>query len=128
MREIPRRRSWALTGTPVENSPQDLVGIFEFLSPGYLSDAMKPRKLARAASDYVLRRTKDKVFTELPPKMFRDAEVDLTRAQRVSYELAEKEGIVRLAEMGAEVTGPPDCLVLITGEVVGENRDLGVHL
>ena len=31
--QIPRRRSWALTGTPVENSPQDLVGIFEFLSP-----------------------------------------------------------------------------------------------
>jgi SNF2 family DNA or RNA helicase len=104
VREIPRRRSWALTGTPVENSTQDLVGIFEFLSPGYLSDTMKPRKLARAASDYVLRRTKDKVFTELPPKMFRDAEVDLTRAQRASYELAEKEGIVRLAEMGAEVT------------------------
>ena len=29
---IPRKRSWALTGTPVENSTNDLVGIFEFLS------------------------------------------------------------------------------------------------
>ena len=38
VRELSRRRSWALTGTPVENSPQDLVGIFEFLAPGYLSD------------------------------------------------------------------------------------------
>ncbi len=104
VREIPRRRSWALTGTPVENSSQDLVGIFEFLAPGYLSDAMKPRKLARAASDYVLRRTKDKVFAELPPKMFRDAQIDLTPAQRASYLLAEKEGVVRLAEMGREVT------------------------
>ena len=35
VREISRTRSWALTGTPVENSPDDLVGIFEFLSPGY---------------------------------------------------------------------------------------------
>jgi SNF2 family DNA or RNA helicase len=36
-RAIGRRRSWALTGTPVENSPEDLVGIFEFLAPVYLS-------------------------------------------------------------------------------------------
>jgi SNF2 family DNA or RNA helicase len=104
VRAIPRRRNWALTGTPVENSPQDLVGIFEFLAPGYLSDAMSARKLGRAAVDYVLRRTKDKVFSELPPKMFRDAEVDLTPAQRASYELAEKEGVVRLEALGREVT------------------------
>ncbi len=36
---ISRTRSWALTGTPVENSADDLVGIFEFLSPGYLTPA-----------------------------------------------------------------------------------------
>ena len=34
VRSIPRSRSWALTGTPVENSAEDLVGIFEFLAPG----------------------------------------------------------------------------------------------
>jgi SNF2 family DNA or RNA helicase len=104
VRQIARRRSWALTGTPVENSPQDLVGIFEFLAPGHLSDAMKPRRMGRAAADYVLRRTKDRVLSQLPPKMFREAEVDLTPAQRASYELAEKEGVVRLAEMGPEAT------------------------
>ena len=32
VRSIRRTRSWALTGTPVENSADDLVGIFEFLS------------------------------------------------------------------------------------------------
>jgi SNF2 family DNA or RNA helicase len=104
VRRIARRRSWALTGTPVENSPQDLVGIFEFLAPGHLSDAMKPRRLGRAAADYVLRRTKDRVLAQLPPKMYRDAEVELTPAQRASYELAEEEGMVRLAEMGRQAT------------------------
>jgi SNF2 family DNA or RNA helicase len=104
VRAVPRRRSWALTGTPVENSPQDLVGIFEFLAPGYLNEAMKPRKMGHAAADYVCRRTKDKVLTELPPKMFRDAEVELTASQRESYERAETEGVVRLAEMGTEAT------------------------
>jgi SNF2 family DNA or RNA helicase len=104
VRGIPRRRSWALTGTPVENSPQDLVGIFEFLAPGYLHDTMKPRRMGRAASDYVLRRTKDKVLTELPPKMFREADVELTPAQRQSYTMAEEEGVLRLTEMGEQVT------------------------
>ncbi|HEY2760948.1 MAG TPA: SNF2-related protein, partial [Pirellulales bacterium] len=42
---ISRRRSWALTGTPVENSPDDLVGIFEFVGPGQISSTMKPRAL-----------------------------------------------------------------------------------
>ncbi len=104
VRDISRRRSWALTGTPVENSPQDLVGIFEFLSPGYLSDDMTPRKMGRAASDYVLRRTKDKVLSDLPPKMFRDADVELSPEQRQSYQLAEEEGVLRLTEMGDSAT------------------------
>jgi SNF2 family DNA or RNA helicase len=34
VRSIPRSRSWALTGTPIENSIDDLVGIFEFVAPG----------------------------------------------------------------------------------------------
>ncbi len=104
LREISRRRSWALTGTPVENSPQDLVGIFEFLVPGHLSDQMTARQMGRAASDYVLRRTKDKVLTELPPKMFRDADVELGGEQRSSYQMAEKEGVLRLTEMGDSAT------------------------
>ena len=50
-----RSRSWALTGTQtVENSPQDLVGIFEFLAPGLLSEEMKPRRMGLAVSDHVL--------------------------------------------------------------------------
>jgi len=104
VRCIARERSWALTGTPVENSPEDLVGIFEFLMPGFLSPDMKPRKLGRTVSDYVLRRTKDQVLTDLPPKMFRDAELELTPQQRESYSLAEREGVLRLEEMGQTAT------------------------
>ena len=78
VRSIARRRSWALTGTPVENSADDLVGIFEFLAPGFLSPKLKPRQLGRTVSDYVLRRTKEQVLTDLPPKLFRDAELELT--------------------------------------------------
>ncbi|HEV2969235.1 MAG TPA: DEAD/DEAH box helicase [Pirellulales bacterium] len=104
VRSISRTRSWALTGTPVENSPDDLVGIFEFVAPGHLSPDMKPRSMGRAAGEYVLRRTKDKVLTDLPPKLFRDAELELTPEQRQTYELAEDEGVLRLTEMGDEAT------------------------
>jgi len=103
-RAISRKRSWALTGTPVENSTDDLVGIFEFLSPGFLSPEMKPRRMGRTVSDYVLRRTKDQVLAELPPKMFHDAPLELSLQQRESYDRAEQQGVVRLTEMGAEAT------------------------
>jgi SNF2 family DNA or RNA helicase len=104
VRSISRGRNWALTGTPVENSPEDLVGIFEFLSPGYLHAEMKPRRMGKLASEYVLRRTKDRVLTDLPPKLFRDADIDLTPEQRESYRLAEEEGVLRLTEMGTRAT------------------------
>ncbi|HEV3004356.1 MAG TPA: DEAD/DEAH box helicase, partial [Pirellulales bacterium] len=104
VRSIPRRRNWALTGTPVENSPDDLVGIFEFLSPGYLSPNVKPRRMGKLVSDYILRRTKDRVLAELPPKMFRDADVTLTAEQRETYRLAEDEGVLRLTKLGDAAT------------------------
>lgn len=95
-----RRRSWALTGTPVENSPDDLFGIFEFVAPGHLQKGMKPKALGRAAGDYILRRTKDRVLTELPPKLYRDAHVELSPEQQVSYRAAEDDGVLRLSDLG----------------------------
>lgn len=104
VRSIPRTRSWALTGTPIENSVEDLRGIFEFVAPGHLEPKMKPRAVGRAVADYVLRRTKDQVSIDLPPKLIRDADVALTPEQIESYRLAEDEGIVHLREMKQELT------------------------
>lgn len=68
-----------LTGTPVENSLEDVLSLFTFLMPGYLT---KPtgklasedrawhaqRQIQRAAA-YILRRTKQEVAPELPDKI-----------------------------------------------------------
>ena len=97
---IARKRNWALTGTPVENSADDLLGIFQFLAPGFLAPEMKPRSMGRSIRDYVLRRTKDQVLRDLPPKLIHDEPLDLTAEQRESYRLAEDDGIVRLTELG----------------------------
>lgn len=104
VRSLPRTRSWALTGTPIENSSEDIVNIFEFLSPGYLREDMHLKSISKATRDYILRRTKDKVLTEMPPKMFRDAELDLTAPQFDSYRAAEDQGVVQLADMGETLT------------------------
>ena len=104
IRSIPRKRNWALTGTPVENSADDLLGIFEFVAPGFLSAEMKPRSMGRTISDYVLRRTKDQVLRDLPPKMIHDEPLELMPEQRESYRLAEEEGVLRLTELGAAAT------------------------
>jgi SNF2 family DNA or RNA helicase len=103
-RGISRSRSWALTGTPIENTPEDLVSIFEFLTPGYLRDGMSLKQMGQATRDHILRRTKDKVLTEMPPKLFRDAELDLTPEQLATYRAAEDEGVIQLSDMGQELT------------------------
>jgi SNF2 family DNA or RNA helicase len=104
IRAIPRGRSWALTGTPIENSTDDLVSIFEFLTPGYLNDDMSLKAMSQAARDYILRRTKDKVLTEMPPKLFRDVELDLSPEQWSAYRIAENEGVMQLSDMGESLT------------------------
>jgi len=60
--------------------------------------------MGRAVSDYVLRRVKSDVMTDLPPKLFRDASLELTEQQRRTYNMAEKEGVLRLTEMGPGAT------------------------
>ena len=104
VRNIKRRRSWALTGTPIENSVDDLFGIFEFVSPGTLNAAMTNRQLKQELSDYVLRRTKDMVIDDMPPKLIRDAELSLSPEQATAYESAEKEGVIKLSEIGDQIT------------------------
>jgi len=104
VRSVPRRRSWALTGTPIENSADDLVGLFEYVAPGHLNDRMTPRAMGAAIADHVLRRTKEKVLTDMPPRLNRDARIELTVEQRETYRRAEEEGVLRLSDLGREAT------------------------
>jgi SNF2 family DNA or RNA helicase len=104
VRSLDRRRSWALTGTPIENSADDLVGLFEFVAPGHLSDRMAPKAMGAAVGDHILRRTKDKVLKDMPPRLNRDERIELTAEQRETYRRAEEEGVLRLAGLGREAT------------------------
>jgi SNF2 family DNA or RNA helicase len=104
IQQIQRKRSWALTGTPIENSVEDLVGICEFVSPGLVHSGLEPRQVKSRVSDLIIRRTKDLVMKDMPPRLMRDAELALTPEQQATYEAAENDGVIRLNEMGQEVT------------------------
>jgi SNF2 family DNA or RNA helicase len=104
VRTIRRDRSWALTGTPIENRPEDLISLFDFLKPGYLAADTPVKLLGERTKDSILRRRKEDVLTDLPPRIIRDAFVELTPAQRDTYQLAENEGIVRLNALGDTIS------------------------
>ncbi len=103
-RSIPRRRSWALTGTPIENRPEELSSLYEFLEvvpPRADPDLKQLQKLSKT---YILRRTKDRVMTDLPPRLDRDEHLELTPAQQLAYKTAEQEGVIHLNELGDSIS------------------------
>ncbi|MCZ2343524.1 MAG: DEAD/DEAH box helicase [Bacteroidales bacterium] len=104
VKSIPRARSWALSGTPVENHPDDLANIFAFVDPGRIPKDTPPKQLRVLTQDSILRRTKDLVQSDMPPKLIRDLEIELSPAQKAAYELAEKEGVVTLNALGDTIT------------------------
>lgn len=87
-RLIPRSRSWALTGTPLENQPQDLVSIFRYLKPQLLHASMSRAEMHEAMTGYFLRRTKEEVLGDLPPILTKEIRLELGQAQRQTYENA----------------------------------------
>lgn len=92
----------ALTGTPIENRLLDLWTLFRFLMPGLLGSrrifedyaestnaelrGTFEKRLRRQIAPFILRRQKDKVGTELPPKMEMDLICPITELQRQTYE------------------------------------------
>src|SRR5207302_2453286 len=73
VRGIRRERSWALTGTPIENKPDDLINLFAFIDPERVPHDTPPRRLPQLTSACILRRTKEDVLSDLPPKTIHDS-------------------------------------------------------
>jgi SNF2 family DNA or RNA helicase len=93
VRSLRRQRSWAMTGTPIENRTDDLVNIFAFVDPDRIPPETPARQLPALTSDCILRRTKEEVATDMPPRILRDTSV-----------LAEKEGVIHLNALGDTIT------------------------
>lgn len=103
-RSIPRRRSYLLTGTPIENRPEELVSLFEFLEVLPKNSDPDLKQLRKLSEGYILRRTKDLAQPDMPPRLDNNAIIDLHPSQRAAYDFAEKEGVVRLNDLGDEIS------------------------
>jgi hypothetical protein len=88
-------RPVAMTGTPVENRVTDLWSIMDFLNPGFLGGVddfrllydtpASRRTLSRRIAPVIMRRSKELVAPELPPKTEEIITVDMGPAQRKYY-------------------------------------------
>lgn len=104
VRGLRRERSWAMTGTPIENRTEDLINIFSFVDPGRIPPETQAKAVSRFTGDSILRRTKEEVAPDMPPRIVRDTFPELTPAQREAYELAESDGVVHLNELGDTIS------------------------
>ncbi len=103
VRGLKARQRLCLTGTPLENHLGELWSLFDFIAPGFLGDRRsfqgryrtpiekggdteRQSLLARRIRPFLLRRTKDEVAADLPPKTEIPEQIELAADQRAVYE------------------------------------------
>jgi len=97
------RQRLCLSGTPLQNHLGELWSLFDFLAPGFLGgarsfktrfrtpiekhgDVERQDLLTRRIRPFMLRRTKEEVISELPPKTEIVEPVEMETNQRAIYE------------------------------------------
>lgn len=125
------RNRIVLTGTPVENNTFDLFGQLSFACPGLLGtktqfknyfstpidrfqDSEKALELQTRIRPFVLRRTKNQVAKELPPKTEMILYCEMGEEQRKLYNAYEQEFYVYLNSTG-ELDIPRERLHILQG-------------
>ncbi|MES2267772.1 MAG: DEAD/DEAH box helicase [Bacteroidota bacterium] len=108
VRQLKSRFKLILSGTPVENSVNDLWTQMSFINPGLLGSQQffqnefvtpiekkkeedKARKLQAIIKPFVLRRTKEQVATELPPKTENLFYCEMSEEQAEVYDKVKSE-------------------------------------
>ncbi|MFZ6653766.1 DEAD/DEAH box helicase [Undibacterium sp. TJN19] len=103
VRQIRARHRLCITGTPLENNLGELWTQFDFLMPGFLGDmrsfsrlwrkpievngeTLRAQLLAQRVRPFILRRRKDEVASELPPRTEVIKRLNLQGRQRELYE------------------------------------------
>ncbi|MBP9640657.1 MAG: DEAD/DEAH box helicase [Acidovorax sp.] len=128
LRKLQAPHLLCLTGTPLENHLGELWAQFDFLMPGFLGDVrsfnarwrkpieengetLRAQLLAQRVRPFILRRRKQDVATELPPRTETIQRVQLQGKQRELYEAvrttADKQvrrALERQSFEGAQIT------------------------
>ncbi|POZ63034.1 DEAD/DEAH box helicase [Chromobacterium alticapitis] len=120
----------AVSGTPLENHLGELWNLFRFLNPGLLGsqdgfsqrfaapiengDAAARKALKALIQPFILRRNKNQVLDELPPRTEITHKVALSRDEMHLYEALRQEAVDKLAALPGEDSQPLQVLAEIT--------------
>jgi TATA-binding protein-associated factor len=149
VKRVQARHRLILTGTPIQNSVLELWSLFDFLMPGFLGTEREFQEayarpilasrdaragaheleaghraleaLHRQVLPFILRRLKEEVLTDLPPKILQDIQCELSPLQVRLYEAFARRTRLRenlAAEMSADAAADG-----VTG--AGEAKDGG---
>ncbi len=105
------------TGTPMENHLGELWNLFNFINPGLLGTLEQFNRrfalpieqekssearehLRRLIQPFILRRRKNQVLKELPPRTEILLKVELSEGERSFYEAVRRQAIARLEQAG----------------------------
>ncbi|MDQ5977185.1 MAG: hypothetical protein QG602_157 [Verrucomicrobiota bacterium] len=112
LRALRGRGRFLLTGTPLENSLDDLRSLFEFLMPGFLAKvppglkrderSWHDEQLRTQTAPYILRRTKTSVAPELPEKIEQTIYCEPTAAQAALYRRMQEDSERELMDLAAK--------------------------
>jgi len=112
-------RKLVLSGTPLQNKVSELWSIFDFLMPNFLEDEKVFNKqynkflttnlnrlsekledtqnfiealksLKKRIAPFILRRTKQDVLKDLPPKVIQDFECEMTETQHTIHDYIDR--------------------------------------
>jgi SNF2 family DNA or RNA helicase len=131
IKSLKSRHKLALSGTPIENSVSDIWSQMHFTNPGLLGsysffqkefvipiekkkDEDTAKRLQAIIKPFVLRRTKNQVATELPPKTEQIIYCEMNEAQSELYESTKSEYRNALLE-GAVNDGKGNQIALLQG-------------
>ncbi|MBU5636361.1 DEAD/DEAH box helicase [Geomonas sp. Red69] len=126
------------TGTPIENHLGELWNVFRFINPGLLGslkqfnvryaapiekseDKKARQRLKRLIQPFILRRTKNQVLEELPPRTEITIPVELGMEEVALYEAIRKSALDNLAGVG-KVEGKGELHLKILAEIMRLRR------
>lgn len=111
LRALRAKTRFVLTGTPLENSFDDLRSLFTFLMPGLLEimptgtrgdeRAWHDERLRQRTAPYILRRTKLAVAPELPEKIEQILWCEPTPAQQTLYRQFQEKSEREMLDLAA---------------------------
>ncbi|MDH6303887.1 SNF2 family DNA or RNA helicase [Parabacteroides sp. PF5-5] len=142
VKQLVSEHKLVLTGTPIENSLEDLWAQFNFINEGLLGSLSSFKKdfvhkivkekntgqedrLKKIIQPFLLRRTKEEVTPELPPLLQEVVYCDMTDAQQKAYENEKNRIRNMLLEAWEHPELPKNNLVALEG--LNKLRQLSCH-